>query len=135
MWEELQSNLLDYRSYILLFLTLTPYSLTSSLITNMIKVQKFNNFKKKKKNNKALGSCCLTVKLIGDNKVVIKYIPFFVMPTAYFHLVHALQSLVNFLGKFDCPTLLSLNLQSNLEAAGVDFYQGIETKILGARGG
>ena len=88
----------------------------------MIKVQKFNNFKKKKKNNKALGSCCLTVKLIGDNKVVIKYIPFFVMPTAYLHIVHALQSLVNFLGKFDCPTLLSLNLQSDLEGAGVDFY-------------
>ena len=65
---------------------LTPYSLTSSLITDMIKVQKFDNFKKKKekkeKNNKALGSCCLTVKLIGDNKVVIKYILFFVMPTA-----------------------------------------------------
>ena len=57
------------------------------------------------------------------------------MPTAYLHLVHALQSLVNFLGKFDCPTLLSLNLQSDLEGAGVDFYQGIETKILGARGG
>ena len=28
---------------------LTPYSLTSSLITDMIKVQKFDNFKKKKK--------------------------------------------------------------------------------------
>ena len=61
---------------------LTPYSLISSLITDMTKVQKFDNFKNKKKNNKALGSCCLTVKLIGDNKVVIKYIPFFVMPTA-----------------------------------------------------
>ena len=50
----------------------------------MIKVQKFDNFKKKKekKNNKALGSYCLIVKLIRDNKVVIKYIPFFVMPTA-----------------------------------------------------
>ena len=33
---------------------LTPYSLTSSLITDMIKVQKFDNFKKKK-----------TIKLLG----------------------------------------------------------------------
>ena len=49
----------------------------------MIKVQKFDNFRKKKeKKNKALGSYCLIVKLIRDNKVVIKYIPFFVMPTA-----------------------------------------------------
>ena len=90
----------------------------------MIKVQKFNNFKKKKKNNKALGSCCLTVKLIGDNKVVIKYIPFFVMPTAYLHLVHALQSLVNFLGKFDCPTLLSLNFAIGFGGSGSGFLLG-----------
>ena len=45
------------------------------------------------------------------------------------------SSLVFFFCAFYCPTLLSLNLQSELEGAGMDFYQGIETEILGARGG
>ena len=38
-----------------------------------------------------------------------------------------LRALVFFFCAFDCPTLLSLNLQSELEGAGVDFYQGIES--------